>query len=163
MPHKVDKIDQQIVDLLQEDGRMPCAEIARRVGTITTRMVRYRIKRLSDEGVIRVSAVVRPQEIGFNVIADVWLEVESGRVMEVVRRLAEFPQISYVACSTGNHDISLQVNVQDNAELFKFVTETINNVAGVKKSTMVIVPMIVKDILDWRVPDIACVDYRPKE
>ena len=57
---KIDKIDAEIVNLLVEDGRMPCAEIARRIGGISERSVRYRLEHLVAEGLIKVAANINP-------------------------------------------------------------------------------------------------------
>jgi Lrp/AsnC family transcriptional regulator, regulator for asnA, asnC and gidA len=152
--HKVDKIDQAIICLLQEDGRMPAVEIARRCGgRVTERIVRFRIQKLSESGVIRVSAVVNQEALGYTVTADVWIAVEGGNVMEVARKLAGLEQVSYVACSTGDWDISIQVYARSNLELHRFVTETIASVPGVKKANFVILPVIIKDVYGWRIPE----------
>ncbi|MER3458427.1 MAG: Lrp/AsnC family transcriptional regulator, partial [Chloroflexota bacterium] len=107
--HELDDIDLKIIDLLMEDGRMPSADIARRLGNISERAVRYRIERLIRQGIIRVSAIVNPQALGFTVVADVFIEVEPGEVLEVARKLAEYENVSYVACATGERDISIQI------------------------------------------------------
>ncbi len=156
MAHKIDKIDRAIVELLQEDGRMLSAEIARRIGFVTERTVRYRIQRLSEAGVLKVSAVLKPKALGYHVTADVWLEVEPGEVMNVSQKLMQFDEVNYVACSTGDRDISLQVVARDNIQLYTTVTETIAKLPGVKKATMVIVPLILKEIYDWQIPSSAC-------
>ena len=67
---------------------MPASEVARRIGDISERAVRYRIDRMVEEGIISVSAVAKPQAFGLTTIADVWLEVESDRIIEVARKLA---------------------------------------------------------------------------
>ena len=54
MMHAVDAIDRTIAALLIEDGRMSSADIARRVGGITERSVRYRLERLVSSGVTEV-------------------------------------------------------------------------------------------------------------
>ena len=81
--YNFDKIDIKIVNLLLEDGRMPASEIARRMGDISERAVRYRIDRMVNDGVIQISAVARPQAFGLTTIADIWMEVESDRILEV--------------------------------------------------------------------------------
>lgn len=158
MTYKIDRIDQAIVRLLMEDGRMPSAEIARRLGNVSERAVNYRIRRLVGEGLIRVSAIVDHKALGFPVTADVWLEVEPGRVLEVARKMAEFAEVSYVACSTGDRDVSIQVYARDNEELYRFVTEVVGNVPGVRKTSTMLLPLVLKDVYDWRIPDSACVD-----
>ena len=75
LPFTLDAIDRQIVSLLIEDGRTSSAEITRRIGHVSERAVRYRIERLIRTGVIRVSAIVMPQAVGFPVIGDVLVDV----------------------------------------------------------------------------------------
>lgn len=156
MTHKLDHIDRAIVDLLIEDGRMPCAEIARRIGNISERTVRYRIDTLTQEGILRISAVVNPRTLGLPVTADVFLEVEPGRIMSVARRMAEFDCVTYVACSTGESDVSIQIVARDNAELYHFVTEVVANVPGVRRTTTVLLPVVLKDVYQWRIPADLC-------
>lgn len=156
MTHKLDHIDRAIADLLIEDGRMSCAEIARRIGNISERTVRYRIDTLTQAGVLRISAVVNPRALGLSVTADVFLEVEPGRIMSVARRMAEFDCVTYVACSTGESDVSIQIVARDNAELYHFVTEVVANVPGVRRTTTVLLPVVLKDVYQWRIPEDLC-------
>jgi Lrp/AsnC family transcriptional regulator, regulator for asnA, asnC and gidA len=151
--YNCDKIDIKIVNLLLEDGRMPASEIARRLGDISERAVRYRIDRMINEGVVRISAVARPQVFGLTTIADVWMEVESDRILEVARKMAEFENVSYVACGIGESDVSIQIVAKDTAEIYQFVTEVVRKVPGVRKTTTSIVPIILKDVYQWRIPE----------
>lgn len=150
--YEIDKITYDIVALLMEDGRMSASEIARRIGDVTERTVRYRIERMVEEGLMSISAIVNPQALGFNTVADVFLEVESDLIPEVAEKVAQFENVSYVACSIGETDVSLQVVAQDTAEVYRFVTEVIRKIPGVRKTTTSIVPLIVKDVYQWRVP-----------
>lgn len=149
---KLDHQDVAIVDLLMEDGRMSCAEIARRIGGISERSVRYRIARLVREGVIRVLAIPNPKVLGYPVVADVMIEVEPGHIQEVAERLRRYDCVSYVACSTGDRDVSIQVVARDNAELYRFVTEVVGQVPGVRRTETYLVPIILKDVYEWRIP-----------
>ncbi len=147
-----DKNDVQIVNMLLEDGRMPASEIARRTG-VSERMVRYRIDHMVENGVIQVSAVVKPEAFGLQVKADVWLEVDSDQILNVARKLAKFDSVTYVACSIGENDISIQVVAVDTQEIYHFVTDLVRKIPGVRKTTTSIVPIIVKDVYQWRLPE----------
>lgn len=150
--YKTDNIDRKIVIFLMEDGRMHAAEIARRIGNISERAVRYRIDRMVENGVIKISAIVNPKAVGMNVVADIWLEVDSDSIMEVARKMAEFDNVSYVACSIGETDISVQIQARDTGEVYRFVTEVIGKVPGVRKTTTSIVPLVLKDVYQWQIP-----------
>jgi Lrp/AsnC family transcriptional regulator for asnA, asnC and gidA len=150
--YKIDNIDLEIVNMLMDDGRMHAAEVARRIGNISERAVRYRIDRMLENNVIRISAIVNPKGVGMNVVADVWLEVESDSIVEVAKKLADYENISYVACSIGETDVSVQVQARDTTEVYRFITEVIAKVPGVRKTTTSIVPLVLKDVYQWRIP-----------
>lgn len=150
---KLNLTDKKIVDLLTQDGRMSCADMAEKIGSISERMVRYRLQRLIEKGVITISAIVDPKAIGYPVIADVFIESEPGQVMDLAQKLAEYENVTYVACSTGDRDISVQIVAHDNRDLYDFVAETIGRLPGVRRTTTFIVPLIVKDDARWRIPE----------
>jgi Lrp/AsnC family transcriptional regulator for asnA, asnC and gidA len=151
--YEIDEKDVKIVNLLLEDGRMTASDIARRLENISERAVRYRIERMVEEGVIRVSAIVSPQAFGLDTRADVWLEVESDKILDVANKMSEFENVSYVACAIGETDVSIQVVAKDTGEIYRFVTEVVRKVPGVRKTVTSIVPIVLKDVYQWRVPE----------
>lgn len=151
---KIDDIDLQIINLLMDDGRLPCTEIARSIGNITERSVRYRLERLTRDGAIQVCGIINPKSVGFLVAADVFLEVDSDSILEVAQKMTEYESVSYVACGIGETDVSVQVLGHSNEEIYQFITEVIGKVPGVRKTTTSIVPLVLKDVYQWRVPNI---------
>jgi Lrp/AsnC family transcriptional regulator, regulator for asnA, asnC and gidA len=148
-----DEIDQSIVELLMTDGRMTATEIARRMGRgISERVVRYRIERMINDKVIQIRPIVNPQAFGLTTRADVVLEVESDAIMAVARKATEYDCVSYVACSIGERDVSIQVVAKDTAEIYKFVTEVIGKIPGVRRTTTSFVPIVLKDVYQWCIP-----------
>jgi Lrp/AsnC family transcriptional regulator for asnA, asnC and gidA len=152
MATRLDSIDAQIVSLLHEDGRMSSTEIVRRIGYVTERIVRHRIKRLVDEGVIRVRAIVTPPAIGYAVTADVWLQTDATLTTQVAAQLTRLDQVSYVSYSTGEQNISLQIHAVDLPELHHLVNEVISRMPGVRRATISIIPFTLKDIDQWEIP-----------
>jgi Lrp/AsnC family transcriptional regulator for asnA, asnC and gidA len=150
--YETDNTDLKIIDLLMEDGRMPAAEIARRVGDISERVVRYRIERMVADGLINISAIINPKKFGFLIVADIVIEVEPSHISYVAQKIAEYENVSYVACSIGEMDVSVQVFGRDATEVYTFATEVIGKMPGVRKTTTSIVPIVLKDVYQWRVP-----------
>jgi len=151
--YEFDKTDIKIVNLLLEDGRMSASEISRRMTDISERAIRYRIDRMIEEGVIQISAVVSPEALGLTIKADIWLEVESDMILDVAKKMATFENTTYVACGIGQNDISIQLVAKDTAEIYHFVTEVVRKVPGVRKTTTSIVPIVLKDVYQWRIPE----------
>ena len=153
MTFSLDAIDRQIVALLSEDGRVSSAEMTRRIGHVSERAVRYRIERLVRAGVIKVTAIVNPQAVGYRVTGDVIIEVAPGMLQAVAEQLCSLDNISYVAGSVGDGDLSAQVYARDTEDLLRFVDEVIGKVRGVSRTRTVVVPWKLKDIYQWRIPE----------
>jgi len=151
--YEFDKTDIKIVNLLLEDGRMSASEMSRRMGGASERLIRYRIERMVNGGVIQISAVVNPEALGLTIKADIWLEVGADQVLAVAKKMTAFENVTYVACGIGQNDVSIQVVAKDTAEIYYFVTEVVRKVPGVLKTTTSIVPIILKDVYQWRVPE----------
>lgn len=151
-PVHIDEVDRGIVAALIADGRSSAAQIARALGGVTERAVRYRLQRLVDRGVLRVSAVVDPRALGYGVIADVFIEVAAGELRRVAERLVEHERVSYVAASIGRGDLSVQVCARDSEELAALVADLVASIAGVKKAQTVLVSWKLKDVHQWQIP-----------
>lgn len=147
--HPLDEIDWEIIRLLNEDGRMSSAEIARRLGDVPPRTISRRVEGLIARDIINVRAIVNPGALGYRVLADVFIEVEPGHVREVAEMVARFPQVSYVACATGGCDVSISLRVRSNEELFEFVTEQLGRIPGVRRTQTHLLPAKLKDIDTW--------------
>jgi Lrp/AsnC family transcriptional regulator for asnA, asnC and gidA len=149
-----DRTDWKIIALLNDDGRMPSAEISRRLGNVSSRTVNNRIKALTEQGFIDIRAVVNPEAVGYGVLADVYLEVEPGRVREIAELVAEFPQVTYVACATGDSDVSISLRVRTIEELFHFVDQKLGKIPGVRRTQSYVLPLKLKDLDTWLPPNI---------
>jgi len=142
------------------------ADAARRLGDVSDRTVRYRIDRLVEGGAISVSAIVNPRAVGYDVIADVWIDTVADRLSQVAARLAELEEVSYVAYSTGERNLSVQVYARSNEELHEFVSGTIARIPGIARVRTMLVPRTVKDVHQWHIPtspDKGSITVRTKE
>jgi Lrp/AsnC family transcriptional regulator for asnA, asnC and gidA len=157
--HTLDRIDRKIIRLLNKDGRMSSAEIARRLGGVPPRTISHRVEGLIACDTINVRAIVNPEALGYHVLVDVYIEVEPGCVRKVAETVARFPQVSYVACATGDADVSISLRVRSNEELFDFVTEQLGGIPGVRRTQTHLLPAKLKDMDSW-LPAVVLADER---
>jgi len=75
-------------------------------------------------------------------------------VRKVAETVARFPQVSYVACATGETDVSISLRVRSNEELFDFVTEQLGRIPGVRRTQTHLLPAKLKDIDTWLPPNV---------
>lgn len=150
-PYLLQPIDREIINLLVENGRLSYSEIARSIEHYSPQYVGTRIEGLILHGVIRISALVSPEKLGYQVRADVFVKSEPGQTIEVAQRLAQLAVTSRVACSMGG-DISVQVCGRTNQEIYTFLTETIPQIPGVKRTHTNIIAHLDKEFYSCQLP-----------
>ena len=148
----LDEIDAAIIDLLQEDGRMSAVDAASRLEGVTPRVVRHRIRKLVNDGIISVTAVVHPKALGYAIMADVLIETQLGSIPDIARRLSELDHVTYASCATGESDISIQVVARSVEELYHMVQEEIHQMPGVSRTRTYLLPLALKFTYNWKVP-----------
>lgn len=129
----IDLVDRCLIALLQVDGRLSHAEIARKLD-IPEPTVRRRLKRLIDEEVMQVVAVPDPLKIGYVLHAIVGAKVEPGRINDVTSRLITLRNVRYVGVTAGTYDIVIEALFRDNEDFRKFLTETLGSIEGLRET-----------------------------
>jgi len=152
--YRPDRIDWKIIALLNEDGRMSVAEIARQLSDVSARTVSNRIKVLTEQCIINIRSIVNPEAVGYGVLADVFIEVEPGHVRGVAEHIADLPQVSYAACATGDTDVIISVRARNINELYDFVIETLGKIPGVQHTQTIPLPYKIKSVVRWMPPDV---------
>lgn len=146
----LDDTDREIIELLQQDGRMPFLTIANQLG-LAEGTVRRRVARLLDEGILRIVGITDPFRIGLYTVAIVGLKVERGRIDPIANALAELPEVRSVALSTGNFDLVVQVAVKNNDELLTFLIKKLSEIPGILNTGTSLVLKVAKEDFGWGV------------
>jgi len=152
MTIKLDAIDRDIVRCLMRNGRKSSAAVARELGLVD-RTVQYRIDRLIESGIVEVIALVVPQALGYNIIADIHCQVDISCINEVAETVAQFEEVGYVGCSTGDEDLSIQAYFESTTKIYEFLTEKLGKLPGIRHTRTAVVPKVVKSIVDWGIPE----------
>jgi Lrp/AsnC family transcriptional regulator for asnA, asnC and gidA len=127
---KIDQVSKSIIEMLQVDGRRSFASIAEELN-IEEETVEQRVQALSDAGVIQITAVSDPLQLGFARQAMLGLTVENGMEKAVAQRLAEVQEIVYIVLTAGGFDILAEVVGTSDAHLLELVTSVVKPTPGV--------------------------------
>ena len=150
---KIDNLDYQLLSLMAQNGRMTSAEMARVVGE-NERKVAYRVNSLLQSGAIQIVGYINPEFFGYEVVADIYCQVELDKLDEVAKKIAEFPEVRWVQATFGDHDIAFQVLKKNATELYSFVSTKLARVPGIIKTTTTISATLFKDIHQWIPPEV---------
>ena len=148
---KIDRLDQKIIELLQEDGSLTNTAISSALH-ISEATVRRRIAILQQEDVFRIVAVVNPFKLGFNVMAIIGIQVEKSRLREVEQALVNMREVRFLGITLGAYDMLLEAWFQSNDELLHFVTMTLAEVEGIQRTESFQVMRLSKYTYDWGTP-----------
>jgi Lrp/AsnC family transcriptional regulator, regulator for asnA, asnC and gidA len=139
----LDEIDRAVIAELQQAGRRPYTEIARRLG-LAEATVRQRVNRLERRGVVQIVAVIAPLRLGLRRVL-VGIRVRGHAVAEVERAVRVLPEVDYVAVTTGGFDLVLMAACRDEEHVAELVTERLRALPGVDGLDVVTVLRETKD------------------
>jgi Lrp/AsnC family transcriptional regulator for asnA, asnC and gidA len=153
-PPNLDDIDRRIIGALQAEGRRPYSRIAKDLG-VSESVVRYRVQRLEEAGMLQVVGIADPLRIGFDRMAMIGLKVRPGTLQQVCEAITAFPETSYVAAVAGSYDALVEVVCRDTAHFTELLTERLHHVDGVTSAESFLVLEIHKMAYGWGVPEVA--------
>lgn len=126
----LDQVDRAILRELQEDGRRAFREIARKLD-LSERTVRGRVRRMQENGALRILAFADPVQLGHSTLALLLLRVETHAQDRIVETVTAWPEVSYVSSLLGRSDVYLQVICRDNDHLWQLVTRRVGALEGI--------------------------------
>jgi len=147
-----DALDNKIIRLLTENGRMPIGEMAKKL-KVTSPTIRNRIKDLEKSGVFKVSGLIDPNKHQEMITALVAMSIKSdGKMDQILEKISQLANVVWVGVVTGRYDIIAEVVcIGGKDELYRFTTETVLKMGNVVRSETFI---IMKSMHNWiRLPD----------
>lgn len=140
----IDAIDKDIVNIIQRDGRISNAEIARQVG-LAPSAVLERIRKLEERKVIRgYAGIADPKQLGFGLTAFVSVRTnECGDGSDEL--LAKIPEVLEVHDVAGEDSYLLKVRASDPEDLARLLREKLKAIPTVVSTRTTVVLQTVKE------------------
>ncbi|MFG2909456.1 Lrp/AsnC family transcriptional regulator [Kitasatospora sp. NPDC048286] len=128
---RLDRVDRQILRLLQQDGRASIRSVAERVH-VSRANAYARISRMVEDGVIRgFTARVDHERAGQTASAYVTLKIVQNSWRTVREQLLALPGVAHIALVGGDFDVLLLVHTADNQALRELVLGSIQSIPQV--------------------------------
>jgi Lrp/AsnC family transcriptional regulator, leucine-responsive regulatory protein len=132
----LDETDVQILSILQSDGRITNADLAKRVG-LSPPSVLQRVRTLERAGLIKgYYAHLDPDRLGLKIVAwvSITLALHQEQPIERFRRaIQDIPEILECYHVSGDADFMLKVIVKDMRAYETFVREKLSKIKGVQQ------------------------------
>jgi len=127
---EIDEINYAIINHLR-DGRIPFTRIADSLA-ISEGTVRARVKKLKDEGVLDITALVDPDAVPDKSIVMIGIRLKD---MDLVKKGEEFSKLRgviSVCVVTGRFDLILTVMLTTEFTMLEFYTEEVSKLDNVR-------------------------------
>lgn len=146
-----DEKDLKILEILQENGRAPYSEIARKIG-ISEAAVYTRIQKLLKAGLIKkFQAILNPEKLGFGLTAFVAVSAHPGKYDKVLRELSKIEEAQEIYDVTGDYYCLLKLRVSDRETLAE-ILDKIGSLEGVVSTETRIVLRTIKESYSYPLP-----------
>lgn len=132
---KLDRYDQHILEVLQEDGRISNQELAERIALSPSPCLR-RVKTLEDSGlIVSYRALLDEKKLGLTLMALIHISMDRHtpeRFANFEKRIQEFPEVLECLLITGQDaDYQLKVIVRDMEAYQDLLLNNITRIEGV--------------------------------
>jgi Lrp/AsnC family transcriptional regulator, leucine-responsive regulatory protein len=132
----LDENDRQILDLLQSEGRISNAELARKIG-LSAPSTLQRLRKLEESGIIaQYTTHLSREALGYGllVVALVGLSLHEEKAIETFRdTVVGMPEVLEVLHISGEHDFMLKIVVPDMGAYRDLIYDTLSKIPGVGK------------------------------
>ena len=117
----MDKIDKQILDILQENSRTPLKAIAEQV-FLSSPAVSIRIEHLEQQGIIKgFKTTIDQQKLGYHITAFINLAMDPNLKPEFYPFIQKEPNVLECNCITGVYSMLLKVAFPSTMDLDVFI------------------------------------------
>jgi Lrp/AsnC family transcriptional regulator for asnA, asnC and gidA len=124
----LDDLDFKIVNCLQQDGRMSLTVMAEKLD-VSVGTIRTRVNKLIEDKTISIIGRVDPEKVGFHAYAHIAVFIRPAPLKEpVAQQIALLPEVSFLAMTSGDYDLEVDVMCRDNDHLVDFV----NRISGME-------------------------------
>lgn len=142
----LDRIDQRLIEALQQNGREPFRRIAAEVG-VSEATIRARYQKLCEDNILQVTGVTNPLGLGFDAQAMVGIRT-SGSPEPVAEAIAQWDEADYVVITAGQFDVLVELICTDRRQLLD-VTNRIRGLDGVATTESFLYLELRKQLYDW--------------
>lgn len=117
----MDKIDEKIIQMLQQNARIPVKEIAQEV-FLSSPAVSARIDKLAQDGLIKgYHMTIDRTKLGYDVTAFISVEITPNQKAEFYPFIQACPNVLECSCVTGQYSQLVKVAFRSTAELEVFL------------------------------------------
>lgn len=139
----MDELDEKILIILEENGRIPFKEIASNLD-VSDVTIKNRIDKLENLGIIdHFSIEINYEKMELPLRVTIGVTVEPSKTEEVIDHIRSFDEILIIWKTSGAHSINIRGAFHDHNHMNKIIDKALN-IPGVREYHISILDKVVK-------------------
>lgn len=134
----LDALDEQILNLIADNARIPFLEVAR-VCHVSGAAIHQRVQKLTRMGVLKGSHyVLDPESIGYETCAYVGLFLKDPEQFDqVVEKLRDIPEVVECHYTTGDYDMFIKIYARNNHHMLSIIHDKLQPLGLQRTETII--------------------------
>lgn len=136
--HQLDRLDEQILQLIASNARIPFLEVARACN-VSGAAIHQRIQKLTNLGILKGSEyVIDPEKVGYETCAYVGLFLKDpsdfDRVSKALEQILEVVECHF---TTGQYDMFIKIYAKNNSHLLSVIHDKLQPLGLARTETLI--------------------------
>ena len=136
--HQLDTLDEQILQLIADNARIPFLEVARACN-VSGAAIHQRIQKLTNLGILKGSEyVIDPEKIGYETCAYIGIYLKDPATFDAVTKALEaIPEIVECHFTTGKYDMFIKLYARNNHHLLSIIHDKLQPLGLSRTETLI--------------------------
>ena len=132
----IDKIDQDIILILQKDSSTPFVNIAEKIG-VTDGTIHQRIRKLKKSGIIKQFTIeLNSEKLGNSFLTYAMITIEPGYLDDVSQKISIHPNIQEIHEIHTQGQLLIKIRASSYEEIRNIIVEELRKIDGIKDTKL---------------------------
>jgi Lrp/AsnC family transcriptional regulator for asnA, asnC and gidA len=137
MQTNLDKIDQDIIRILQQDSSTPFVDVAEKIG-VTDGTIHQRVRKLKKSGVIkRFTVELNNEKLGNESLTYATITIEPGYIENVSKEMGKHPQIQEIHEVHTQGQLLIKLRASSPEETRNIIVEELRKIEGITNTELI--------------------------
>ena len=133
----LDKIDHDIIQILQEDSSTPFVDVAKKIG-VTDGTIHQRVKKLKKSGVIkRFTIQLNREMLGNDSLSYAMVAVEPGYLEDVSKIISKHSHIQEIQEVHTQGQLLIKIRASSSEEIRNIIVEELRKIKGITNTELI--------------------------
>lgn len=133
--YQIDNLDRKILSMLQQDGRLPYTDIAKKL-IVSPGTIHQRINKLTEAGFIKGTRIILDyQKLGYDVTTLLGIYLKSAKdLSKVLEKLKSMKEVVDAYYTTGSYALIIKIHHKSIKDYHHFLVDKLQSIPEIQST-----------------------------